>query len=365
MISLKPTLFAVACGILVAINPTILRAGMNSDDPSGADDRSVVAALDEDELIESGFLIAGYQCLMPPYRCYVDEGQVLVNGTDLQVPQNCPELEFAIERYEEYLGQPVDSEQLRDPIRVHRDAIASYLRLGCTVVALPGFPPIPFDRTREGIDLLTFLCSEGIHRSAQRIVPYQLLSSLPDDLVHDWLLRFEPSPDFQRRADSEIALIQFGERLGLSKVSNTLMLSSIEYPLTMLAMILVVLSCGHLMSNHPSVEQVIAQLRGTALSHRSVCISLAFAFALSCVDLTATLIATNEGTMREVNPIGASLIDSPMMLLGFKLSVTCAAIAILFALRRTNFARHASWWSCLILTLVAARWLTFSSLLMS
>jgi hypothetical protein len=69
--------------------------------------------------------------------------------------------------------------------------------------------------------------------------------------------------------------------------------------------------------------------------------------------------------MREVNPIGSQMIGNPLQLVVFKVLVTIAAVGLLYFCRRAPLAWQASWWSCLVLTLVAARWLVFNSLFIS
>lgn len=67
--------------------------------------------------------------------------------------------------------------------------------------------------------------------------------------------------------------------------------------------------------------------------------------------------------MREINPIGGRLIDRPEQLILFKAVMTTLAIGLLFRLRRYRRAQLAAWWSCLVLTLLTVRWLTFNSML--
>jgi hypothetical protein len=66
-----------------------------------------------------------------------------------------------------------------------------------------------------------------------------------------------------------------------------------------------------------------------------------------------------------MNPIGHELIDNPLHLMAFKLLVTSTAIGLLYVCRRIPLAQQASWWSCLVLTLVTARWLIFNSMFLS
>ena len=70
------------------------------------------------------------------------------------------------------------------------------------------------------------------------------------------------------------------------------------------------------------------------------------------------------GSMRELNPLGSGLIADATQLITFKVAVTSLAIALLYWLHQSPLAQRASWWCCLILTLLTARWLTFQSMFM-
>jgi len=80
------------------------------------------------------------------------------------------------------------------------------------------------------------------------------------------------------------------------------------------------------------------------------------------IDLVWTVLAHQAGSMRELNPIGSQLFSNPVNLIIFKTAATSLAIALLFRLRQIPLARQASWWCCLVLTLLTARWLTFHSM---
>ena len=85
---------------------------------------------------------------------------------------------------------------------------------------------------------------------------------------------------------------------------------------------------------------------------------------LSAVDLIWTLAAGATGAMRELNPIGNQIIHDPARLIAFKFAAVSVTIALLYSLHHRPIAQVASWWSCLVLTLLTARWLTFNSMFM-
>jgi len=85
----------------------------------------------------------------------------------------------------------------------------------------------------------------------------------------------------------------------------------------------------------------------------------------SLIILTCTLMAVHATSFWEINPFGASLSSQPAVLLGLKLSATAACVAILWNLRFYRGTQLASWWLCLGLTLLTARWVVFNSLMLA
>ena len=150
------------------------------------------------------------------------------------------------------------------------------------------------------------------------------------------------------------------ELAGRRTSASNQLVAQISYPLTVFAMIAVVLGFGHLLSNRPVQNP---ESGDTTKSRTVVVNSLLIVALLSIVDLIWTIAATNAGTMRELNPLGSHLIEDPVRLAFFKLSVSAISIGILYALHRTTMAQVASWWCCLLLTLLTARWVVFQSML--
>ena len=92
-------------------------------------------------------------------------------------------------------------------------------------------------------------------------------------------------------------------------------------------------------------------------------VSLALIIALSLLDLTRTLLVSRTSLMKEVNPLGAALIDNPQALIALKTAATLFAVTHLYVLRQHRAAQQGAWWGCLVCTLLTARWLTFTSML--
>ena len=178
-----------------------------------------------------------------------------------------------------------------------------------------------------------------------------------------WIDTFAPSEAFLAQAKARIGQCQGIESANLAAGAAVRRLDAATYPITVLGMVLVVLSFGHLLSYHPSVVDAShPETEQTGTRNRVIYISLSLIVAFSVLDLIWTLLVSATGSMHELNPLGARLIANPGWLVTFKLATTSVAVGLLLALRRFPIARRAAWWGCLLLTLLAIRWLVFSSM---
>ncbi|NND97756.1 MAG: hypothetical protein HKN47_10555, partial [Pirellulaceae bacterium] len=175
---------------------------------------------------------------------------------------------------------------------------------------------------------------------------------------------FQPTEEFRTQAEQRIGTINSVSVANDSKVSANLLAERLAYPMTMFAMVLVVYAFGHLMSYSPNQLQLRAANPDFDFDLRPVVSrTLTIVALLSIADLIWTLVASQQGSMRELNPLGSQLIDNPVYLIVFKTLATGTAIGCLYHMRDRPIAHIASWWSCLVLTLLTARWLTFHSML--
>ncbi len=137
------------------------------------------------------------------------------------------------------------------------------------------------------------------------------------------------------------------------------------YSLTVLGMILTVVSFGIVLSHRPQHFCKWSDVNRVPRDVRLV-IGCAAMIAILCVfDLTCTLMASHTTSFWELNPFGASLASQPLILLAVKLLITFVCVAILWNLRFYRGAQLASWWLCLGLTLLTARWVVFNSLMLA
>lgn len=214
-----------------------------------------------------------------------------------------------------------------------------------------------------GNDLLSVLVSDA-HR--KQLLP-QLLTFPQSSAValqwSEWVNGFQPSDKFLAAAKPVVDRIDTLVVEDQGRHAAIKRLESFAYPLTIAGMVMSVFAIGHLMSNPPNGGKTPDEVEMSPEVVKIVTRSLILVVALSLLDLVWTLLASQAGTMRELNPVGGRLIDDPAKLIAFKVAMTGLAAGLIFKLRYYRRAQLASWWACLILTLLTVRWLTFNSML--
>lgn len=138
--------------------------------------------------------------------------------------------------------------------------------------------------------------------------------------------------------------------------------SRIMYGLSIVGMLLIAVSAGTLIGHPPKSSTSWSQI---VRSRRTICSMqrcLILIAAYSAFDLAATLLASRTGQFEELNPLGATLLLAPLTLALFKVTATCLGTGLLWRLKDYHGAQLASWWLCMILTLVTVRWVTVQSL---
>ena len=231
------------------------------------------------------------------------------------------------------------------------------------IVAFDGRTPALLLKAAGGNDLLSVLVSES-RRSA--ILPELLkVAGSPEAAFvwSDWITRFQPSVEFLTAAKPIVDAIDAVIAEMHARRAAIRRLESYAYPLTIVGMMMSVFAIGHLMSNPPNGGKIPDEVEESPEVEKIVIRSLMLVVALSLLDLIWTLLASQAGTMRELNPVGSRLINDPTMLILFKVVMTGLAAGLIFKLRYYRRAQLASWWACLILTLLTVRWLTFNSML--
>ncbi len=139
----------------------------------------------------------------------------------------------------------------------------------------------------------------------------------------------------------------------------------VAYGITVTTMLVSVIAAGRLLGHRPDTKarwrEIDVQGDGVSMLFWNVI----FIFLFGTVDLVLTLLAAQTGGLLEMNPLGHQLADTPAQLAFFKLTSLLLACAILLGLRRYRGAQLASWWLCLLGTILLFRWLTYNSLFLT
>ncbi len=339
---------------------------------------------------KQGFIFLDGQYLPAPYEAELTEDTLTINGREVQADA------FDLSEYEgwepdrdsrfgrrrprwaqESRESPGDSQVLRvnyseGSRRFRETAKASSadrlrrffqdvrtVQFGMILVLDSGEKPLLLYPGQGGIELIRALRATDGTAAANQI------SSQVAGVDATWdrlLAEFQPTAEFNAHADAKLERFDRAEVDGERVTAGTLWISKISYPLTVFAMAVVVLGFGHLLSNRPQIESSGTDPTDWSKHRKVVGQSLLIVALLSVVDLVWTLGTANAGLMRELNPLGSGMIAEPVRLFLFKATVTGVAIGILYRLHRRPIAQVASWWCCLLLTLLTARWVMFQSM---
>lgn len=204
----------------------------------------------------------------------------------------------------------------------------------------------------------------------------QIRNTVPYQIEFDeakWLLlieTFEPSTELMERISPEIerAMTMIEE----NQIKHEAALASqfwnsrpLKYVITLMAMGLVVAACGTLLNYRPQSRAAWSEIDANGDGIPLVVRSVVLLVLLGIFDLGCTLVAQQAGGFTEMNPLGSQIVENPALLTTFKLTTLLLACGILYALRRYRGAQVASWWMCLLCTVLTFRWLTYNSMFMS
>lgn len=311
-------------------------------------------AVANDLTSDSGFLFLDGKYVPLPYRYENLDGSARIPGTGLSLMS--------------YLeASPTTKNYLTGR---SRRRLEGALRQVCapsdfadTLVALfHDAPPIILNQAADIADVLSLLTSQLESGKATEGRPEFLPEDFPSARWERWAAEFHGTEEFTSRAHSYIARIDQREEDNRLSIATFRYAENSQYPLSVLGMLMVVLSFGHLLSCHPSSDRETSPETLSTNTNHVICRTLILVFVLSVLDLFWTIVAIRTGSMKEINPIGSLFVDDPLSMTLFKASATTMAVCLLYKLRHHLLARKAAWWVCLVCTLVAARWVTFNSM---
>lgn len=208
------------------------------------------------------------------------------------------------------------------------------------------------DSLHRKIELIVHADLQGVEQVTTAEWRTALKEFVPDESLTEQYLEYESE------MESIDAVAEDEADAGLQVHDSTRTM----YGLSVVGMLLIALSAGTLLGNPPknsgSWSRIVNSPRTLTAMQR--CLVLIAAYSL--FDLVATLLALKTGYVEEINPLGVGLILAPAALAAFKVSATCLGTGLLWRLKNYHGAQVASWWLCMILTLVTVRWVTVQSL---
>lgn len=240
--------------------------------------------------------------------------------------------------------------------------IADELDAEPVMIAFPGQPPeYIYDLSDQYVFLKALLDhdfdSDEFHQFLnERATPEE------QSVMKNWVQGLLVTDELRDRAHTLVEQVGAAEEKNLSEIRANRRLDAMAYPMTVLGMVLGILALGHLLKSFSKMENSEQGTLPSSEVLRATGVSIGLMVALSLFDLTWTVLASQAGVMKELNPLGSQMISDPTMLIAFKLAATFVGCGVLYALRRHERARRACWWLCLICTVLTFRWVMFNSM---
>lgn len=222
----------------------------------------------------------------------------------------------------------------------------------------------------KGARVLKVLLS-GDSRQAQ----LEALMKIDWELFHStqWatlLDAIEPGREFAEQARPIVAqyerrMEEIRANIERSVTPASPMRSNLMYGMNLAGIVLGVVALGSLLNHRPARGARWSEVGRSGDDVPLVVRNVLLVFLLGLFDLACTLIAEHSGGFWEINPLGSELVKSPLALASFKVATLVVSCSILASLRRYRGAQVASWWLCLVCTLLAFRWATYNSLFLT
>lgn len=298
--------------------------------------------------IESGYVFLSKEYLPPPYELRLDEEKLLLNGRELAP------LKPVVPEY----GQ----RRFGSPAAAWFHQLQQQLQQGAVVVIELGEGEGEYGGEGEESIACHPRFGSGYELLRRIVDPTAQPANAEDALSprwEAWIAQLDPPEILLTRAREDVRQIEASRsRATASLAPHEASPGAWVYLMTALGMLLVAIAGGQLFISSPLLSGGGVSPAFTRSAERCIL----FIVGLSALDLAWTLLALRAGIVQELNPLATHLFASPWMLVGFKAGITLAGAALLYVLRAHHPARLAAWWLCLVCTLVAVRWVAFSTL---
>jgi hypothetical protein len=228
-------------------------------------------------------------------------------------------------------------------------------------VVFEGQPLRILDSPGEEIDFCEALLADS--RTAEVIERFTALAH-PESARgpwRKWLADFSPRGELRQELERRRNAFASVEEENRRQIAATARLQKLAYPLTIAGMLLGVIAFGHMLKW--AGRDLARANEDSAESGRYVVLALVLMLGMSMIDLIWTILAGQAGVMKEVNPLAAGFVGSPLQLSLFKVMAIVVGFGILFAWRHRRQIQQATWWMCLVCVLLTFRWVVFDSML--
>ncbi|QDV13467.1 hypothetical protein CA51_33570 [Rosistilla oblonga] len=317
--------------------------------PPGA----IEAWSDRVDRVEAGFLFVDGKHIPCPLEIKTDPetGQLHANGIPLW--------------FDDDIGQPRYRRANAEPSRQPRDSQWVQRRLvqsleGKRVVLAFGQRPAQFV---DEVDFFPSLLNPDPTSQPFTDMRDSILDPELQMMVEQWLVSYSPSAELVEAAKVIADRYDKVASENNAQIAATTTLSRLTYPMTMFGLIVGVYTFGHLMMTTPKSPALYPNANLLEMMSQATVVSVVLICAHAALDLTWTLLTSQAGQMREINPFGAQFLENPRALVAFKAIATLGACGLLIGLRKHRAAQTACWWMCLVCTILTFRWLIFSSML--
>ncbi len=338
---------------------------------------------------ENGYLFIGDQFVPPPYEVTLNETEIEINGNVLKAESfdlsSYKPRGFGMRRHPGMNDDrrmdwsnpqgpptPLPAEESQDIETESASTQFAMRRLfhelngladGQIIAIRDGAKPMMVWPDQNGHELLEQLLGNSEHPSTDTEIPYAVTDVADRETWRQLTSSFQPTDAFIERASQYIEEYNLERTQVDAEIASLQWSGVLSYPITMLALVLVVVGLGHLMASAHAVFSATLNRQETSELSQNMIRLLVIMALMSAIDLVWTVMAHQVGSMRELNPLGSRLIEDTTKLIAFKIVLTGTSISLLFWLRRLPLTRKATWWCCLTLTLLTVRWLSFQSLL--
>lgn len=235
------------------------------------------------------------------------------------------------------------------------------LTAGGFAIVLPNDQQYSWKLQNGGLAILTSLVSK--QAGAELPKTSELPPEFQQPALQSWLNSANLNRSATRRAKADIKKLTETVAGNMAASRALSRLSNYGYPLTIAAMILVVVSFGHLLSFRP--QEMSRDAQQTAVITQATSKSIVLVGLMGLLDLVMTVMSFQANAMQEINPVAGQLMKNIPALVTFKIGLTAFALVVLFYARAIRIAQLAAWWGCLIMTLLTARWVIFSHMAIS